>query len=93
MLKSEHAISLDRETMPVHFQFKLMSIYPDRPTEQSLSEFAAAVNQSASNQVSAGTTPAATTDAGVFLKPAPPPKYEDLEQVEPLKQFQSHDFY
>ena len=49
------------ETIPVHFQFKLMSIYPDRPTEQSLSEFAAAVNQSASNQMSAGTTQAATT--------------------------------
>jgi len=64
----------------INLQFKLMSIYPDRPTEQSLSEFAAAVNQSASNQMSAGTTQAATTDAGVFLKPAPPPKYEDLEQ-------------
>merc|ERR1719293_632662 len=60
----------------INLQFKLMSIYPDRPTEQSLSEFAAAVNQVSS----AGTTQAATTDAGVFFKPAPPPKYEDLEQ-------------
>jgi len=67
----------------INLQFKLMSIYPDRPTEQSLSEFAAAVNQSSSQVSAAGTTPApaATTgDAGVFLKPAPPPKYEDLDQ-------------
>lgn len=67
----------------INLQFKLMSIYPDRPTEQSLSEFAAAVNQSSSQVSAAGTTPAPAAtigDAGVFLKPAPPPKYEDLDQ-------------
>jgi len=58
----------------INLQFKLMSIYPERPTEQSLSEFAAAVHQSTATQGSSGSS------ATLFGKPAPPPKYEDLEQ-------------
>jgi len=58
----------------INLQFKLMSIYPERPTEQSLSEFAAAVHQSAATQGSSGSS------AMLYGKPAPPPKYEDLEQ-------------
>jgi len=61
----------------INLQFKLMSIYPERPTEQTLSEFAAAVHQSAAT---AQGTSGSSAAAMLYGKPAPPPKYEDLEQ-------------
>jgi len=58
----------------INLQFKLMSVYPERPTEQSFSELAAVVTISPSNN-----SHSPTSD---LLKnmPPPPPKYEDLEQ-------------
>lgn len=61
----------------INLQFKLMSIYPERPTEQSLSEFAAAVHQSATATAQG---PSGSSASMLYGKPAPPPKYEDLEQ-------------
>jgi len=61
----------------INLQFKLMSIYPERPTEQSLSEFAAAVHQSA---IATAQGPSSSTASMLYGKPAPPPKCEDLEQ-------------
>lgn len=62
----------------INLQFKLMSLYPERPTEASLSEFAAAVHlqQSAAGHARAGSY----AHAYMTGKPAPPPKYDDLEQ-------------
>lgn len=64
----------------INLQFKLMSVYPDRPTQQAISELAAVVTSSSSSG-SGGSlaNPHATSD---LLKnmPPPPPKYEDLEQ-------------
>jgi len=63
----------------INLQFKLMSIYPDRPTQQAISELAAVVTSSSSSSASSSLPHAATSD---LLKnmPPPPPKYEDLEQ-------------
>lgn len=66
----------------INLQFKLMSIYPERPTEASLSEFAAAVHQSAAGANAAAAAAARANSYSAYMtgKPAPPPKYDDLEQ-------------
>jgi len=61
----------------INLQFKLMGMYPERPTQQSFSDLAAVVQVSTSAQ----TTNASNAGASdLFKNNPPPPKYEDLEQ-------------
>lgn len=67
----------------INLQFKLMSVYPDRPTEQSISQLAAVVTASSSAAAAAArSTSSGGGQTSDLLKnmPPPPPKYEDLEQ-------------
>lgn len=61
----------------INLQFKLMSIYTERPTEASLSDFAAAAVSAGANVTRASYSSSSNYMTG---KPAPPPKYDDLEQ-------------
>jgi len=62
----------------INLQFKLMSVYPDRPTEQSISELAAVVT--ATSSAAARSSSVGQTSDLLKNMPPPPPKYEDLEQ-------------
>ena len=57
----------------INLQFKLMSVYPDKPTEQSINELAGEIRTAAS-------TAQTVSNEDAFKNTPPPPKYEDLEQ-------------